>query len=1464
MKLNLPKFERLHILIITLLVLLVPFSLYYWGFVRVQTTYFTEHKSRQLAVMSNQIGAKLKNLGVVVENASVKLFESAAEARKKGQTLKESEFEDFGKTLAISDRLEPPKTFLPKPPRSANAKPVVQSLTFKPECGMDVSKLVIEFTGSWDDGSPAQSLQVNADLGGVLQSILSKEAFDSVIIADAETGAVVHQHNRQSGSKLRVATLDALRDEQQNKIEHVALAQATNIQDVKLAGVHYTLFSRPVEVGVTVSGSDRPGLRWIVVGLISEAQFRRERLAISYTVLIVFTVVMILAALSWSFLKLWLMGAKDRLRIADVYFLFFSAIIGAALLTLFSLYIYTYISLSHDADDKLQAFAMDVHDNLHDEVGDALDELDKLNEDLLADPDSLNLLQETGAKNTRPGRAAQTASAPKRLEKTDLLTERILTPEAKSQHPYPFFTTAFWVDDKRQQRIKWTTRDAGTRFVSVPLTRAYYNNVNEGRFLHLPKVTRPPQQQQNGETPKAAKPPGDQKPTQVKETPQEACKREHAKATHHYFWLEPITSPLAGVETVIVSKKMCAPYPSLVAALDTRLLSMIETVTPPGYGFSIIEENGRVLFHSELAQHFEENFYDECDERAELRAAVEARQSKRISTDYLGSGHTLYTLPVKDFPGWTIITYRDKQILRTMQLELLVVASNLFLIYCLLLLIPFVFIYIWKVNTGKRGEWLWARDEAVIFYRRLSVFNVLCCLIFSVLILYSEHWRLFEIAVAIPLVGLSVTAYFLRRSGRDCKGGTERNDNSHPVTCCRNWYVGMMTTLMFIISVLPAISFFKLAYNEQMQLFAKHGQVKLAEDLRAREERVRGQYAGYVHNPAAEKTPAAKRAKKVSRAKRAAIAAATVAAAAVAAAATNGWIDQLIRSRLGWSPPGTSRLLDVYESVLLDTRRENAATDAARNLPPAGSASLLAASDPPPVPLQKPESYEQFLSNLRPIVNRTSGEWAGLIEARSADEAWEWGIVKGDRLQLQTWATDMTEHAAPLRLSSNVPFLSLPLPGQSIRSTLWWISLVLIFVLVFFLLRFVVMRVFLLRLDDPTTLLSAGAFNSQDQLPKRFVVLGAPFLDVRSLLNGSEVERLSLVDAVSEQDCGAEKKKKRKKKPQEGQLLAIDNFDYRSNDQEWDLKRLELLERLRQDSRPVVVFSRHDPFRSCYASYCALPPQQSNGTLPTDTADRWMNVVSSFWVIHIEDTGGRQAFWEWLCEEKHKHAPNGDRTGRSLMRYLRLKRKDELRKGNENVAALYDTLANECGPRTYLQNVAKAIPKHPKFKDLSPAELIRLLVEQAEAYYKAIWATCTDDQKLTLYYLAQDRLVSAKNVEVRRLMRRGLIVRDPDVRLMNESFRHFILSTVVPDEIGASARTGSSWSKLRLPLLVILVGIALFLLVTHPDMYSSSMAIITALATGIPAVFQLLGMFQRNKSVANLAQLPTGMTPPTA
>jgi hypothetical protein len=91
-----------------------------------------------------------------------------------------------------------------------------------------------------------------------------------------------------------------------------------------------------------------------------------------------------------------------------------------------------------------------------------------------------------------------------------------------------------------------------------------------------------------------------------------------------------------------------------------------------------------------------------------------------------------------------------------------------------------------------------------------------------------------------------------------------------------------------------------------------------------------------------------------------------------------------------------------------------------------------------------------------------------------------------------------------------------------------------------------------------------------------------------------------------------------------------------------------------------------------------------------------------------------------------------------------------------------------------------------------------------------------------------------------------LIIREHDVHLFNATFRQFVksadrVSFVVEQD--KQTQHGSLWQTLKLPILVTMLGITVFLFLTQQDLYSRSLALMTGVTTLIPALFKVLAMF---------------------
>jgi hypothetical protein len=195
-----------------------------------------------------------------------------------------------------------------------------------------------------------------------------------------------------------------------------------------------------------------------------------------------------------------------------------------------------------------------------------------------------------------------------------------------------------------------------------------------------------------------------------------------------------------------------------------------------------------------------------------------------------------------------------------------------------------------------------------------------------------------------------------------------------------------------------------------------------------------------------------------------------------------------------------------------------------------------------------------------------------------------------------------------------------------------------------------------------------------------------------------------------------------------------------------------------------------------------------------------------------------------------------------------LLKETKARAKKRELTRLFETLEAECVDKAPLQHVGLEILNQSDFRTLSRKHLINRVAIQAATYYQDIWQCCSDHERLTLFHLAQDRLLSPKDHDIEPLMRRGLIAHKPDLRLMNESFKRFVKNEKGAQVIAKyeeKAREDSLWHSLRIPLVLVLVSLIGFLFIAQPELYNSSLALMTAITTIIPAFFTLLGALQK-------------------
>ncbi|HEV2827349.1 MAG TPA: cache domain-containing protein [Pyrinomonadaceae bacterium] len=1420
--------KRLQIMAVTVIVLAMGIAIYFTSYISRQADYFTNRNFRELAGYSQQIPSRIINVKDAFRNAVIKTVKAKSHVKEKEsdevttiQCLKERENEQqleassdgpdtAEKRFSWSLQLLGETKFTGievKPETSGNKSLIAYQTTA--EQNADLQNLDVAIDVAVENGEPwlkllSHNLNQTWEFSGkvnfndLIQPMLGErkletskggeheEGFDDVIIARADDGTVIYDRGTPELS------ITSLRDipffeSPQKRLDFNALTTTTSSADVHLGGEDYKVYLQPVIMPLSrISSNAQPGSvsptsQWVVGGLVKSSHFRHETWRISYTVIVFLTFLCALVALSWPLLKLVFIGPKDRLRLADVYLISLSLLVGSALLTLFLLWSYTYASQQGELDeglrDKEKYLAGDISERFERELDEALAELDRLDAEL----------KEEMRQNSHEGEGAIAARLPACHSRTSILdppsgAEKAhvvggtptVTPRSISRDDYPYFNAVVWMSAGGQQEVLWTIGPAFANLHNVA-DRPYFKEIMNGHFLTSQK--------------------GKQ------------------------FFLQSIASRATGSKTALISKvsDVSFRHSKGVIGMDTNLWSVMDPVLPDGFGYRIIDDdNGMVLFQSAESKDWEENFYLECDNNPALRALVSGRLSGDLDINYAGKAHHLYVKPLASFPKWSLVVFRDKQPLRALYLEIVTIAGFLFLGYVSILFVVFFSVYVARVNSWERLRWIWPGATFSTLYGEFMVVNIIWgLLLIAEILLLDGLWLVLTVFLT-SLLGIANLIF--RPSFKAIRNLVvhlklpQKLDYSHAYTL-------NMVLVLIIAGMLPATAFFKVTYNKGMALFTRQRQMSLWKAEAERYNKINSKYSTTRErsspSPFQDKTQA----------------------------------NDFITKRLKTND-------DIYESFLLHTSHENNGYGQAKKFCAKLTAGSVVAPGVPPglagisgwVEMQRAairvkldKLVRQFPlfsgfvdSDIFAKNHAADCSWVGNSSAHSysliVPDAWKGEMPsdwKGKELSITTELRKFQQPPAMPTLSfilGVIGFLSIPVG-------------------LLFLSRFTVGRIFLLHLDKRAlNPIPQNAFATTNQ--NLFVIVGSPLIDRDSPPCNGDFHRINLKLELHNEGW-VESLKSQLGSGTSAKKIVIDYFDYQINDLKKSLQKLELLQWLLAKGKIVVIMSNADP--SAYsAPEVAKKGKQKQELLLEEFADRWANIVSRFIRVYLVETGDVKSFQEALSTEEE---------------CLRAHSQSDLQR--QRIGALIKFVRDEGSPRGCLQKICLEIIKLPGFEGMSLADVFKQIAAQARLYYQRIWATCSEAEKLTLLHLAEDRFLSRNDPQLGVLMLKGLIVKGPDLRLMNQTFKHFVLTQCSQTglvSIEDQAKRNSPWHMLRIPLLIGFVGVILFLVLTQKDFYSSSLTTITGLVTGIPALFKLLSVLQSDGPGQKLLQGASHLT----
>jgi hypothetical protein len=1427
--------KRFVIIGFTMVVVVIPFALYYLFFVTSQTTYFSKRNFRVLAGIGDNISSKIDNLASNLVNVVKKVeckdtsntqnvadkqgprpiadTKKVAEAVKLVPDLK-FDADQYEQAKARVEQKANVTTALPRvaSPNTASqgegsqaqgpaaaAAPATESaplvtMTVKLERGS--FWLFPEYRGA--SSALPGILPVKSELKPLFAPLVERfvidelnetreRLFDEVLVAEQETGKVIFQRGSPG---LTVVTLDSFLNAKGGKLELKLADQSSSLLDVQIAGTDYKLFLQPVRLTLSsFTDPDRQGVRWVVCGLTRTDHFRDETFAVSYTVLIVVVFVVLLAVLSWPLLKLKLMGPKDRMRRFDLGMTLFSALMGTALVTFILLDLNASISINNTRDRQLKDLSKEIQTNFRTELRNALDQLGRMN----------GRIEDERKKHPRDsGLGSIDSCSFSWSRRMNTLVDQVYWEKETDPDPYPYFNAVTWTDLDGQQQIKWTTQNDTTALINVS-GREFFKNAKDHKLWKLGN-------------------------------------------TNLEYYLEPVRSKNTGENVAVIATS--EPGSQWVSNLDTRLLSLMGPVLPAGYGFAVVDNNGKVMFHSDEVKNLEEQFFAECDNNRGLRAAVISRTNEFIDTNYLGKGHHMYVTALAGMP-WTLVTFADERIARTMNLEVVTLSFVLYLLYALFIVALVSIVCLSRTiafsgrylpRDGDWGVWLWPDSKRALQYELLIVSYVIIACAFVVPWIVGG-WVLVICCTVLPLLAAVLWWLILRDQqpahAKDKIGAIAarlisfyRGRHSWVVTrlginrvvdkgtwlrrsgllSYRVRYALSFAGLLGIASVLPAVGFFRIAGDFEMMLMVKHGQVSIAKAREQRDQRIDSQYAS---------TDIGKRK------------------------------DVFLERRRG--PSSINPNLDVYDLFFFGT------TDADVSQVPARKASEASGQ----FDEDSLTKLDRLLQQFRPQYNQSCVESQGLAADASSDELWRWKQDRDGQILLAK-DTEGRREEPPVVLKSRIPAII------ALNTFPEWFCIVLSFaivvLLIYALVRFVARHFFLLDLDLPPCIDFPFATT---KLEGNRVLVWSPMT-----ANGYKWDPQAhhVDDLDSENDWTAWKKKLMSERSKTGRSVVLNNFEHCMEDPAANREKLLAIEELLQSEVDVVVVSTVDPLSFSIPAKPARQVATNNGDVKAPPSEpvrvaAQQNGASDFTLeyhgsipvsVAIE---GKQHGADDVSQQPPAFCLPRDIQARWTAAFTSFATvfpadtaPDEFVEDRPDFKSMLKTNA----PWGYLVAIWKALARTGRlpeqdFDRAKVQELINQVVEQARSYHQSLWDSCSEGQRCTLIQLAQDGMISPKNKHLRLLVKRGLVVcGPPGLRLMDESFRRFIISASRDQDVEGwrQQEGGSAWELMKAPLMLILVSVALFLFITQKDIYDSTISFMSAIAAGLAALFRLLGMFQ--------------------
>ncbi len=895
---------------------------------------------------------------------------------------------------------------------------------------------------------------------------------------------------------------------------------------------------------------------------------------------------------------------------------------------------------------------------------------------------------------------------------------------------------------------------------------------------------------------------------------------------------DQVISWTTGLFRTIIAKQ--SKDPAMIACVSFPLISVEKSILPEGYAFAITDRNGEVLYHANAMHNLNENVPEETSDPDKVKSAISSHAAQHIETKYKGTDSRLFIRPVSldGITYWVIVTY-DKQYESVMDTGAFSFTLFMTLLFFLIVFIQMVLVVFISARKSRLNairietDWIWPRPSLHKVYHYASIYQ-LCIFMLLFLIYYYANFLgfLFILILSLSLVTLFINFLYLRKYQKEKRITIIRYKKRNIVALFSiqaiiNFFAiwqlvdDFASILLLILFQIAGFTIAKMVFN------------KFCNDLEHK-------------HTTSDNTQGLKRDVFINSYARLAITRLIISSGLPVFffyqyAYNNQLSIQAHYKQLSYAWKILDKKVNTKKQPVFNSLNHYPDNYWIKNID--NHNNFIHPNNP-----LKADSISVLLLNRYRIYNtEISRKTDAFAPSSIQDSAYSFFPVNGRF----SWDTGFSSYVRirpnqSVYLSSENISFKYPVI-TSVPVALYWILFLLALFILYLIIKRVIQQIFALDVPGEISPYSLAkkvmGFSTGSKLTYITGLPGAR--KMRFIRESTSPADRVIIDLFKNPPDNLFWK--------DAKAIVFNHFEYILQDKNAITRFLGLLEEmLVSNEKPaIIIVSTVHPDRA--VSMISRLVNEDNSTSNTPIKERFQILLGHFNAITLPILPSAiEVLDEWERKHQQKWMDNEFSISPFIER-LRLPLKE----------AYFKERREDIHTQTHKKN--KWLMPHWWHKlsgwfDDSGSEtgdtVIWSLQNIAVIFYQHIWQSLSPEERYLVYDLAEEGLVNQSDkYHLSMLIQKGLIKRkEPfgQLELMNDSFKNFVLVSVNKAEalqLKNELKAESSWSDLRSPIMLVIVGIMAIMLASQQQAFSTIIGYLTAIAAIIPtlnAIFSLI------------------------